>query len=88
MSASPEGVAGGTVPARAPAPERSSDQIRRDVKLRRGELAGSVELLRRRVGELTDWRRHLREHRTEIVAGAAVAGFVVGGLIALRRRRG
>jgi hypothetical protein len=91
VSVSPEGVAGGTVPARAPAgagaPERSSDQIRRDVEVRRGELASSVELLRRRVGELTDWRRHLREHRTEIVAGAAVAGFVVGGLIALRRRR-
>jgi hypothetical protein len=92
VSASPEGVTGGTVPAPVPAgasaPQRSSDQIRRDVELRRGELAGSVELLRRRVGELTDWRRHLREHRTEIVAGAAVAGFVVGGLIALRRRRG
>jgi hypothetical protein len=87
----PEGVAGGTAPARVAtgpgAPQRSSDQIRRDVELRRGELASSVELLRRRVGELTDWRRQLREHRTELVAGAAIAGFVVGGWIALRRRR-
>ncbi|MGH2994396.1 MAG: DUF3618 domain-containing protein, partial [Solirubrobacterales bacterium] len=64
-----------------------SDQIRRDVEVRRGELAGSVELLRRRVTELTDWRRQVREHRTELVAGAAVAGFLVGGFIALRRRR-
>jgi hypothetical protein len=54
----------------------------------RRELSGSVELLRRRVGELTDWRRQLREHRTELVAGAAIAGFLVGGFIALRRRRG
>jgi hypothetical protein len=91
VNASSEGVAAGTVPARVEtgpgAPQRSSDQIRRDVELRRNELAGSVELLRRRVGELTDWRRQLREHRTEIVAGAAIAGFVVGGWIALRRRR-
>ena len=47
-----------------------------------------MELLRRRFGELTDWRRQVREHRSELIAGAAVAGFVVGGFLALRRRRG
>ena len=91
MSASPDSVAGGTAPARpaaAGAPQRTSDQIRRDVEARRGELAGSVELLRRRVGELTDWRSQVREHRNELVAGAAVAGFLVGGFLAWRRRRG
>jgi hypothetical protein len=92
VSASPEGVAGGTVPGPTPpaagAPGRSPDQIRQDVEARRGELAGSVEMLRRRFGELTDWRRQVREHRSELIAGAAIAGFVVGGFLALRRRRG
>ena len=91
MSTTPESVAGGTVPPpgrpEPGVPGRSSDQIRRDVEVRRGELAGSVELLRRRVTELSDWRRQVREHRTELVAGAAIAGFVVGGFLALRRRR-
>ena len=45
----------------------------------------SVEALRGRVTELTDWRRQVREHRRELIIGAAVVGFAVGGLIALRR---
>jgi Protein of unknown function (DUF3618) len=71
----------------AGAPGRSSDEIRRDIEHRRGELSGSLDALRTRVTELTDWRRQLREHRNELMVGAAVAGFVVGGIIALRRRR-
>jgi len=38
------------------------------------------------VTELTDWRRQVREHKRELVIGAAVVGFAVGGLMALRRR--
>jgi hypothetical protein len=68
-------------------PGRNSEQIRRDIEVQRGELGRSVEALRTRVGELTDWRRQMREHRRELVLGAAVVGFAVGGLIALRRRR-
>ena len=68
-------------------PQRTAEQIRYDVEKQRGELAGSVDLLRSKVGELTDWRGQLRAHRDEIIAAAAVTGFVVGGLIALRRRR-
>ena len=45
-----------------------------------------MEALRGRVTELTDWRRQVREHRRELVVGAAVVGFAVGGLLALRRR--
>jgi hypothetical protein len=67
-------------------PGRSSAQIRRDIEAERGELSRSVLALRRRVNELTDWRRQVREHRRELVVGAAVVGFAVGGLIALRRR--
>jgi Protein of unknown function (DUF3618) len=81
-----------SVPEQRPAstvgrPNRSSQEIRRDIEVQREELGRSVELLRARVGELTDWRRQIREHRRELIAGAAVAGFVIGGIIALRRRR-
>jgi hypothetical protein len=66
--------------------ERSAAQIRQDIEVARSELSGSLQSLRGRVAELTDWRRQVREHQRELVIGAAVAGFVIGGLIALRRR--
>ncbi len=69
------------------APDRSAEEIRRDIVAQQSELASSVDSLRGRVGELTDWRQHVRDHREQLIAGAAIAGFVVGGLIALRRRR-
>jgi Protein of unknown function (DUF3618) len=65
---------------------RSSAQIRADIEAQRQELGTSVEALRFRVGELTDWRRQVQEHRSHLIAGAAVVGFVVG-LRAMRRRR-
>ena len=67
-------------------PNRSPDEIRRDIELQREQLGRSVETLRARIGELTDWRRQVREHRRELIIGAAVAGFVIGGIVALRRR--
>jgi hypothetical protein len=73
--------------ARSVAPgSRSASEIRSDIQLQRKELAGSVDALRGRVGELTDWRRQVREHRRELAFGAAVVGFAVGGWLALRRR--
>ena len=73
--------------AAAGAPGRSSDQIRQDIELQRTELGHSVEALRTRVAELTDWRRQVREHKREIVIGAAIVGFTVGARMMLRRRR-
>lgn len=70
----------------AGAPGRSSDQIRADIEHQREELSYSVQALRGRVAELTDWRRQVREHKRELVIGAAVVGFAIGGLMALRRR--
>jgi hypothetical protein len=67
-------------------PGRDSAQIRADIERQRTELGRSVEALRGRVGELTDWRRQIRAHQRELAIGAAVVGFAVGGLIALRRR--
>jgi len=71
----------------AGAPGRSSAEIRRDIENQREQLGKSVEALRGRVTELTDWRRQVREHRRELVIGAAVVGFAVGGLLAMRRSR-
>ena len=81
-------VSGAGEPVARPtgAPGRSSAEIRRDIETQREQLGRSVEALRGRVNELTDWRRQVREHQRELVIGAAIAGFVVGGIIALRRR--
>ena len=67
---------------------RSADQIRQDIVRQRGELSRSVDALRTRWGQLTDVKSQLREHRSELLVGAAAVGFLVGGVLALRRRRG
>jgi hypothetical protein len=74
-------------PSTAGVPGRSSAEIRRDIDAQRQDLGRSVEVLRGRVAELTDWRRQVREHRSQLVVGAAVVGFAIGGLMAIRRRR-
>ena len=76
-------VAGPTGP---PRPGRSSAEIRADMDARRAQLSRSVDSLRGKVVEVTDWRGQIRRHRREIVTAAVVTGFVVGGLLALRRR--
>lgn len=74
-------------PSTAGMPGRSADQIRRDIDLQRRDLGSSVEILRGRVTELTDWRRQVQAHKDQLIVGAAVAGFAVGTLMMLRRRR-
>lgn len=69
------------------APGRTSEQIRADIEAQQRQLANSMEALRGKVTELTDWRKQVRDHQEQLIKGAAVAGFVVGGLIALRRLR-
>jgi hypothetical protein len=59
-----------------PPSSRTSAEIRADIERQREELGQSVEALRNRVTELTDWRRQVREHRRELVIGAAVAGLL------------
>ncbi len=70
----------------AGAPGRSSNEIRADIERQREELSHSVEALRGRVTELTDWRSQVREHKRELVIGAAIVGFAIGARFALRRR--
>lgn len=88
MSGPPATGASGTPAAPRPgAPGRSAKEIRSDIDLQQAELATSVQTLRTRVNELTDWRQQLDDHREQLIKGAAVAGFVIGGLVALRRLR-
>jgi Protein of unknown function (DUF3618) len=70
-----------------PPGSRSAEQIRSDIVNQRQQLSRSVDALRTRWGEITNLRRQVSEHRTELLVGAAAVGFLVGGVIALGRRR-
>lgn len=74
------------------AAQRTSAEIRQSIESNRADLAVSLQRLRGEVAEITDWRKQLGRHQREVMVGAAVAGFVVGGGLAalgglLRRRR-
>ena len=71
----------------AGAPGRSPAEIRRDIDLKRRQLGGSVEALRGRVNEITDWRRQVEEHKEQLIMGAAAVGFFVGARAMLKRRK-
>jgi hypothetical protein len=61
---------------------RTPEEIRRSIEANRAELGIAVARLRAEVDELTDWRKQINMRRKEILIGAAVAGFVLGGGIA------
>jgi hypothetical protein len=61
---------------------RSPEEIRASIEQNRQELGHSLEKLRREVGELTDWRGQIRQHQRQVLIGAGIAGFVLGGGIA------
>ena len=72
--------------------DRSPEQIRGSVEATRQELTFSLNDLQSKVTELTNWRKPLVENKTAVLAGAAVAGFVLGGGLAatvgaFRRKR-
>jgi hypothetical protein len=56
--------------------------IRAEIEETRRELAFSVNDLRSKVTELTNWRAQLVRNRRTALIGAAVAGFVIGGGVA------
>jgi len=71
---------------------RSPEQIRASIESNRTELAHSLSRLRGEVAEITDWRKQIARHQKQVLIGAAVTGFVLGGGIAaigglFRRRR-
>ena len=61
---------------------RSPEEIRASIEVTREELKYSVNDLQGKINELTDWRSQLARHRKQVLIGAAVAGFVIGGGIA------
>jgi hypothetical protein len=61
---------------------RSPEMIRAQIEETRHELAFSVNDLRSKVAELTNWRGQLVKNRRTALIGAAVAGFVIGGGVA------
>ena len=72
-------------------PNRSPEQIRASIEAHRLELARSLENLRGEIQVASDWRRQIQQHQKQVLIGAAVAGFILGGGIAgitgLFRRR-
>jgi hypothetical protein len=72
--------------------QRTPEEIRASIEANRKDLAVSLGRLRNEVAEITDWRKQLKQHQKQVLIGAAVTGFVLGGGIAavgglFRRRR-
>jgi hypothetical protein len=61
---------------------RSPELIRASIEETRRELAFSVNDLRSKMTEITNWRGQLVKNRNAALVGAAVAGFVIGGGVA------
>jgi hypothetical protein len=61
---------------------RSPQEIRASVEATRQDLEYSLNDLQSKVNQLSDWRSVVASHRTEVLVGAAVAGFVIGGGVA------
>ena len=61
---------------------RTPEQIRASIETNRRELAHSLTRLRDEVAEVTNWRKQITQHKKQVLIGAAVAGFVIGGGIA------
>ncbi len=61
---------------------RTPEEIRASIEQNRQQLGTSLDRLRTEVVRMTDWRSQLRRNQPQLTAGAAVAGFVLGGGIA------
>jgi len=61
---------------------RTPEEIRASIEENRQQLAVSLDKLRVEVVELSDWRKQLIVHQKEVLIGAGVAGFVLGGGVA------
>jgi hypothetical protein len=61
---------------------RSAEEIRQSIEANRADLGMAVERLRGEVTRATDWRGQFQRHRKQVLVGAAVAGFVLGGGVA------
>ena len=62
--------------------QRTPEQIRADIEQHRRELGESVQRLRSEMQRATDWRSQIVRNQQQVLVGAAVAGFLIGGGIA------
>ena len=62
--------------------QRTPEQIRQDIEQHRRELGEAVGRLRVEVARATDWRSQIVAHQQQVLVGAAVVGFVIGGGLA------
>ena len=74
------------------APARTPEEIRASIEANRHDLAHSMGRLRGELTVASDWRGQIQRHQKQVLIGAAVAGFIIGGGIAgvtgvFRRRR-
>ena len=77
-----------------PRPPRSAAEIPASNQTNPHEHAGSQARRKGEVTEITDWRKQITRHQPQVLAGAAVAGFVlaggiaaIGGVLTRRKRR-
>jgi hypothetical protein len=71
-------------------PNRTPEQIRRDIEQHRRELGDALANLKSEFKQTTDWRAQIVAHQQQVLIGAAVLGFVLGGglsILGSRRRR-
>ena len=61
---------------------RTPEEIRASMERSRQELGTAVAQLRVEVVRVTDWRSQLKRYEPQVLIGAGVAGFVLGGGIA------
>ncbi len=64
---------------------QTTDEIRREIETRRGELAQNINELEHRVKDSVNFNQQFRRHSTAIL-GAAFAGGLLFGLITGRTR--
>ena len=62
---------------------RSPEEIRADIERHRRELGEAIGRLRGDVQRATDWRTKIVQNQKNVMIGAAVAGFMIGGGIAV-----
>jgi ElaB/YqjD/DUF883 family membrane-anchored ribosome-binding protein len=68
------------------APDRSAEDIRRDIASRRESISETVDQLSNRFEQKLDWRTYVSDHPLAALGVAAGIGFLASGLFRHRRR--
>ncbi len=67
---------------------QTTDEIRREIEMRRGELAQHINELEHRVKDSVDFNLQFRRHTAAFLAGAFGAGVLLGLLTGGEHRPG